>query len=42
MKNYKTPIMDVVTDVHDFEEQFRLVAPSCIDLDITEERLHYP
>ena len=44
MKNYETQIvfMDIVIDEHDFEEQFCLMAPSCIDLDITEERLNYP
>ena len=44
MKNYETPsiFMDIVIDEHDFEEQFYLMAPSCIDLDIAEERLNYP
>ena len=44
MKNYQTPsvFMDIVIDEHHFEEQFCLTDPSCIDLDITEERLNYP
>ena len=44
MKNYETPsiFMDIVIDEHDFEEQLCLMAPCCIDLDITEERLNYP
>ena len=40
MKNYETPslFMNIFIDEHDFEEQFCLMASSCIDLDITEER----